>query len=198
MKTFENLKTTIIPLLSNYQTGFLISGGLDSSLLLYASLLIMQDNCIKFSPKIFTVPRHDDSVRHAKNIIDFLNQQFNYDLSIIKVGDPNLHHTKQVLSGIKSSMQLVDYLLLGDTKNPDHLDNGPIRVKSYNNKILQPFFDLTKRDTVSLAIYLNCLELMKISHTCTESVEIRCEKCWQCKERKWGFLQNNFMDPGNK
>ena len=35
-----------------------------------------------------------------------------------------------------------------------------------------------------------------MSHTCTERPRGRCGVCWQCKERQWGFKENNLKDPG--
>jgi 7-cyano-7-deazaguanine synthase in queuosine biosynthesis len=199
MFTLTELKNNITPLLiSDKKIGFLISGGLDSSILLYVSLMIMQEKNIEKSPMIFTVPRYDDSSRHSQNIINWMQKIFQKNLKIIIVGNPDLHHSVQLTSGIYESLKYVDTIFLGSTKNPDHLLNGPVRQKSKIDRIVKPFFYWTKKDTVALAIELGLTDLMTISHTCTESIEYRCKHCWQCQERRWAFTENNYVDPGEK
>jgi hypothetical protein len=199
MKHLDNLRSILTPFLTdNKKIGFFVSGGFDSSLLLYTSLMLIQEIKISIITKIFTVPRYDDSRRHAENVIGFINKKFKKNLQHKIVGNPNIHHSLQVLSGIKEVIGQVDYLFLGDTKNPEHLLNGPIRIKSTDNRIIQPFFHWTKKDTVALAIELGLTDLMTISHTCTESIEYRCRHCWQCEERRWAFTENNYVDPGEK
>lgn len=197
MNNFNSLKLDLIPLLSSdKKLGYFISGGLDSSLLLYCSLLICQEKSLDPYIKIFTVPRHDGSLWHSNTIKNWLNEQFNKNLETEVLGDPDLHHSQQVVSGLLLAESKVDILLLGDTSNPSIMPNGPARIKSPRSNIIQPLFSWTKKDTVALAIELNLTDLMIIAHTCTESIDERCGFCWQCKEREWAFKENSFTDPG--
>ena len=165
--------------------------------------------------KFFCVDRPDDSMAHARRIVDYIDKTFNQPTSeIYKVGDGTLFHSEQVKSGMREAVQKYEFdiLVAGVTKNPEEklpgyeydtfLDpdgtpyNGPIRVKPQNPKFINPFWDITKEETVKLIKELNLTEIPKITHTCTGSKSIRCGVCWQCCERAWAFAKNNFIDEG--
>ena len=196
----DELENNLLPTLTNAKSfGFFISGGFDSAVLLYVCCAIKQEYNLDCEFKIFTVPRHDDSVVHAQRVIDWISKKFNMTFDIEFVGNPNLYHSHQVLSGLWAAKNSCDHLVLGDTNNPSKLlTGGPFRQKSNNKKFLQPYIECNwdKNDTVALAIELTLTDLMEITHTCTESKTLRCTTCWQCRERAWAFAENNYTDPG--
>lgn len=186
-------------LLSKKNIGIFVSGGFDSTLLTY--LLFSERNKLgtgnNFS--FFTVNRTDDSVVHANKIVSYICNEFADNNSMIRiVGDPDLHHSKQVSSGITEiyDRKDIDVILLADTSNPPAVQHGPIRTKSLDPKIYQPFFNYTKDVLVKMAIDLNLTDIMEMSHTCTESKLLRCNNCWQCMERAWAFKECKYNDPG--
>jgi 7-cyano-7-deazaguanine synthase in queuosine biosynthesis len=89
-----------------------------------------------------------------------------------------------------------------DTTNPTVELPGlaPVRVpveeqdKWQNYKL--PFLHLDKSHTVQLAHDLGLDWLPKMTHTCTESPDIRCGQCWQCNERAWAFNLLGLEDTG--
>ena len=130
---FNELTNDLLPKFrSNNRVGFLISGGFDSGLLLYASCLICKQNDIIPNFVILTVPRYDDSVVHSNRIVSWINSSFDLSLHPMVVGNPDLHHSQQVLSGLQEAHKknLADLFLLADTANPPTLPNGPIRNRS--------------------------------------------------------------------
>jgi len=181
--------------------GIFLSGGLDSSLLAY---LLHTYKTPEHKFVFYTVPRHDDSVLHAQRIINYLDQKFNCpSRTLIKRGDPDLHHSQQVLSGIRLAVKekKVDVLLLGDTAMPYETElasqaGAPERVKSSNPFVEQPFLGFTKKDTVQLAVEMKLDELINLTHSCTQSVLLRCNACWQCQERAWAFRECGYTDTG--
>ena len=193
----EELEPILFQAMTNKKIGFFISGGFDSMVLLFFCCLLKKEHSLNTEFKIFTVPRYDDSEAHSNRVIDYISKKLNMKFDVNLVGNPDLHHSIQVFSGIRESLKLVDSILLGDTKNPEHLPNGPLRVKSTTKRVVQPFFQYTKKDTVELAIKLDIIkEISSLSHTCTQSNLLRCNQCWQCRERAWGFSQNNYTDIG--
>lgn len=197
MKHYNQLKETLLPLLNtNKRYGFFTSGGFDSTLLLYCSLKLKHEHNLPSTIICYTVPRTDDSIIHSQRIIGWLNSIFNISLSNIIVGNPKLHHSQQVSSGLLQAKKSSDMIVLGDTTNPPHLIDGPVRIQSTDPNIIQPFINWTKKDTVALSNDLIIPEIMTITHTCTESKLLRCNNCWQCKERAWGFAQNDIVDIG--
>ena len=194
---FQKLKLQILPFLKNYKKiGIMISGGFDSGLLLYVCLLIKQQENLSVQITAVTVPRHDDSMIHSYRIVSWINEIFSYDIHILNSGNPFLHHSLQVWSGVIEQENNFDFIFMGCTKNPPNLPNGPLRPKASKKNVYQPFLNFSKKDTVKLAIDLRLTDLMILSHSCTESKLLRCNHCWQCKERKWAFEVNNFTDPG--
>lgn len=182
--------------------GIFISGGFDSTTLLYLLCKIIANEGLDIAVKVFIVPRYDDSTVHASRILVWISSIFNsIEFVVEHIGDPGLHHSKQVLSGIHAVRVKWPELpmLLADTNIPPELQTpaAPKRVKSHNSLIIQPFIDYDKRTTVMLAEDLGKLdEISRISHTCTESKLWRCNKCWQCLERAWAFNRLNLSDCG--
>jgi hypothetical protein len=196
---FQELMEDLLPRIkANNKIGFFISGGFDSGLLLYSACLVCEINGIDPNFVVLTIPRYDDSIVHAARIIDWINQRFNLTLDLIQVGNPDLHHSKQILSGCQDAEKYnyADLFLLAETTNPKILPNGPIRSRSPSPRFYQPWFDKTKDHTVALSLELGVKELQKISHTCTQSKTIRCKQCWQCQERAWAFSSLGVVDIG--
>jgi len=130
-----------------------------------------------------------------------MNNRFNINLLTDIVGNPDLHHSIQVMSGTTAVWNKFDHLLYGETINPPHLLDGPARSPVNTTvlrptKVIRPFMRACKDNVVRLAIELELYELMEISHTCTASKALRCTFCWQCRERAWAFEVNNYKDPG--
>jgi 7-cyano-7-deazaguanine synthase in queuosine biosynthesis len=198
-----SLDNLIFKLIKAPRIGLFISGGFDSATLAYLICKLKCDNKLSTEIIIFTIPRYDDSHRHAKNIVNWLENQFQITLKHQIVGDPSLHHSKQVSSGIDQAKKLNPKVLLiiADTQNPlEELGGpGPVRIRSQSALIYQPWFDLDKTETIKIAQELGVLDqIAKLSHTCTESIELRCKSCWQCRERQWAFNKLNIPDIGDK
>ena len=179
--------------------GIMLSGGLDSAILLY--LLIKENPLIKIQP--FTIPKFDGSALYADPIIKHFNNKFGLAIpATIMVGDPTAHHRAQSITAVKDifSKYPVDILFNALNQNPPSLSdlpNAPNRVKKSDHpKMVLPFVDLYKDQIVQFMIDNGQEDLMVITHTCTEQTVGRCNKCWQCTERKWAFEQLDKEDIG--
>jgi hypothetical protein len=179
--------------------GIMLSGGLDSAILLY--LLIKENPLIKIQP--FTIPKFDGAALYADPIIKHFNDKFRLTIpATIMVGDPTAHHREQSITAVKDifSKYPVDILFIALNQNPPsltHLPNAPNRDKKSNHsKIILPFVDLYKDQIVQFMIDNGQEDLMTITHTCTEQTVGRCNKCWQCTERKWAFTKLDKEDTG--
>jgi 7-cyano-7-deazaguanine synthase in queuosine biosynthesis len=91
-------------------------------------------------------------------------------------------------------------LFIGINQNPPELEKlagAPLRnQKSDNPKILFPFVDLYKDAILKIMIDEEQLDLVDITHSCTEQQVGRCNRCWQCTERAWAFSKINVADTG--
>jgi len=183
----------------NKKIGIFCSGGFDSTLLLYFLFKTIYDNDVNTTVTIYIIPRHDNSLVHGERVVAWIANKFQ-SIEYVNwiVGNPDLPHYEQVRSGVIESLNGDNSLLiLGDTKNPPDDTNGPTRIKAQTPIVYQPFFNYDKRVVIQLAEKLNILdEIARITHTCTESIGLRCKNCWQCQERAWAFNSLNIADRG--
>jgi hypothetical protein len=179
--------------------GILLSGGIDSAILLY--LLIKENLNIQIQP--FTIAKTDGAYLYADPIIDHFNKKFNLMIpKTIVVGDPTVYHRLQSTTAVKEIFEKypVDYLYIGLNRNPPELANlpgAPVRdTKSTNPQIILPFVDLYKHNILEFMYDDNQEDLIDITHSCTEQSVGRCNQCWQCTERAWAFEKLNKIDTG--
>lgn len=179
--------------------GILISGGLDSAVLL--ALILKQYPTVQMQP--FTIPKHDGASLYVNNIIAHLNEKFKTSLpKTIYVGNPDAHHRQQSATAVVEIFNKypVDILFNALNKNPPELNSLPgapqRTTKSDNPKIVLPFVNMLKTDILQLMYDNNLEDLIEITHSCTERQMTRCSQCWQCTERAWAFSQLNKLDKG--
>lgn len=199
----QTIKKQLLDILKySKKAGIFISGGFDSGLLLYLIGNTIKQNNLHTEVIIFVVPRFDDSIIHATRIANWVGQITDMRYKIIQVGNPTLHHSEQVESGIievLNNLDGIDAIFTGATTNPSISLPGeaPRRGRPAAQIVHRLLLPYNKSATVQMVIELGLIDLMLLSHTCTQSKNIRCGKCWQCSERAWGFAQNNYTDPGS-
>lgn len=179
--------------------GILLSGGLDSAMLLY--LLIKSNSNINLQP--FTIPKKDGSSIYAVMVINHLNNKLGLKISQpVLVGNPNAHHTKQSTSAILEifNKHRVDYLYMGVNTNPPELDNlngAPKRfLSSPSPRLIYPFAEMLKDEILKIMFDEGQEDLCNVTHSCTEQQVGRCNLCWQCTERSWAFTRLHKIDTG--
>jgi len=197
----SNKQKISLEIFSDKKYGILLSGGLDSAILLH---LILKANR-NIDLQCFTIPKRDGAILYANPVIDYFNKQFKINLpKTIKVGDPTAHHRQQSVTAVKDIFQKypVDFLFIAINKNPpelDDLDGAPKRAtKSDDPKIIFPFVDLLKTDILEILYDEDIEDLIELTHTCTEQTKGRCNRCWQCTERSWAFSKLGKIDTGTR
>jgi len=173
----------------------MLSGGLDSAVLLY--LIINQQPSIKLQP--FTIDKTDGSSLYVNKIVDHFNKKFNLSIPYtIYVGDPTAYHRLQSTTAVIDIFNnySVDYLFNGINQNPPELNNLPGAPKrdkeSKDARIIFPFVNLLKTDILKIMFKEKQDDLIHITHSCTEQKIGRCDVCWQCTERAWAFSQLGY------
>lgn len=181
--------------------GILLSGGLDSAILLY--LIIKHEPKINIQP--FTIPKKDGAILYANPLIEHFNKKFNLKIPFtITVGNPLIYHRLQSTSAVKDMFDnyKIDRLFIGINQNPpelEHIKGAPLRDKKSNNfRILFPFIDSYKDNILQIMYDEGQEDLIDITHTCTEKDIGRCNVCWQCQERAWAFSKLNRLDTGTR
>lgn len=186
-----------IPVDLKLRNAIMVSGGLDSAVLLaiIASQGIM--------PVTYTIDKKDGSFNNTVKMIDLMNSKWGWSIPHpVKVGDPALPHSQQGKSAVNYILQnnLCDRLYNGINQNPPELSDDPWAPdRTINNKpvkLVIPFFSLQKIHIVDLMFELGYEELANITHSCTERTEGRCGVCWQCRERQLTFDKLGRTDTG--
>lgn len=203
---FDN-KEIKIELINHTRYGIMLSGGLDSAILLALILIENQitQNSLVIQP--FSMIKYDHSYMYVNNIIDKINNKFNSQIPYtVLVGDPDMNHKEQSTYATKqifTQYPYIDFLFNGVNQNPPAPWGEPHYLfpdrvkKSPHPKILMPFVHLTKKHIVDIMFQHNLEFLCDITHSCTEYKVGRCNLCFQCNERKWAFKELEKVDPGS-
>lgn len=195
-------KQIVVNLQQNTTYGLMMSGGLDSTVLLY----LMLRDCPSASIQPFYIAKHDGSYAYIDGIIEYVNLLFNIRMpEPIKVGSPDIHHTQINQVGIRQVLYKypeIEKLFIGINQNPpqpwgDPKWQFPNRPTSNENARLEmPFMMLHKTHIVDLVDQFKIQALADLTHTCTEQVTGRCLKCFQCNERMWAYETLGLKDTG--
>ena len=189
----------------NVNYGIMLSGGLDSAVLMY--LILKENKNINIQP--FSIPKHDGSHMFVDRILEYFKAQFDIEIpSTILIGDSSVHHSQQSTRAVEQIFKqhpTIEFIYFATNQNPLHdFDYSPYPQGSYPNrvkvsphpKILMPFIEMYK-DEILKTVFDNCQEeLLQLTHSCTEQKTGRCGQCFQCNERAWAFRQLDKTDPG--
>lgn len=188
------LSSRIKEILQNHRRiGIFVSGGIDSTLILYLCYLLKRE---ENEFLLFTVPRPNNSLHFSKQVLKWIDKKFLTTSKTHIVGTSDVHHSKQVLSGIITALQFpIDVIVLGDTRNPAELPGGPNRGLSTNLRVLQPFIDVTKDEIIKEIVNLGVQEIIDITGTCARGLSPECRECWPCQEKLWALAKNNLAPP---
>jgi hypothetical protein len=190
--------TNLLSLTPGPRIGVMISGGADSTLLLY--LLLNENQLCGKNIKLFCIPSNDNAAVRATIVADSVAKIFKLPTpTIYFIGNPYQHHSTLIWNTWQDIKRrdIVDHLFIGDNQTPKVLteDSAPIRSRSRDPFIAQPFFDLTKDKLIQKYYELGIEFLLKFTHSCAYDIDPGCGTCWQCKERAWAFQQIRKNDP---
>jgi 7-cyano-7-deazaguanine synthase in queuosine biosynthesis len=193
----------------NKKIGVLLSGGMDSAILLFLMLKEIKDNNINVNLTAYNVPNVNDNASvHSKRIVEFLETYFQTDINFksMGIGDetPLLLINKPAIELLTSGE--VDVLFSGQNQFPPDAENWQA-YKSALNKFVRrdpnvpettrakyPFIKLYKHHILEIYKQFNLLGLAKITHSCTTRLEGHCGECLWCEERAWAFNKLGLVD----
>jgi hypothetical protein len=192
---------------THFKYGIMLSGGIDSAVLLYLLLATAKEKNFKLDIQPFSMIKHDHSYKYVNSIIDYFNQQFDTTVpETVLVGNPNVHHRMQstiATGAVFKNYPNIHTLFNGINQNPPQPWGNPDweypnrPAPGYTVKKMQfPFLHLYKTDIIDLMFKHSQEKLMDITHTCTELTDARCGQCFQCSERAWAFEQLGKIDTG--
>lgn len=186
---------------SSKRIGIMLSGGLDSSVLLASMLHVAKVTGKTLDIQPFTVLKTEGGYQYVTKILPYLRKYYDHEIKdTLIVGDGTLHHTEINKSAYREifAKDLCDIVYIGTNQTPGETFPGlePIRVKQIDHpRIKAPLLHGKKNHTVDLAIQIEQQKLFEMTHSCTEKPYSSCNRCWQCHERAWGFQQLGLSDP---
>jgi 7-cyano-7-deazaguanine synthase in queuosine biosynthesis len=184
--------------------GVMLSGGMDSSLMLFLILKEMLNLEKTITLTVFNVPK-GDSKTQSRKIVNFLEKEFNTSINLVHLGDITLPHNKiiNVPVGYILDNKLVDRLYSGVNQNPPFEFPNVMSPKRkppdsvIPDNLCFPFIRLYKTHILEIYKKFNVLELADLTQSCeTQANNIRCNTCFHCHERAWAYTELNLIDNG--
>jgi len=194
-------------ILDNFtKVGLFISGGLDSSLMLYLITKEIKEKNSNVEFITYTVEQHTKKTKqHVDDIIKIVEELNGIKIKNVAVGGQDYAHTDfEVMYGVLDALnrehftdKMIDMIYLAATCVPDDLKNVagvPKRHAQSFLKVSQPWGELSKDHIVKYILQNDLTDLIKNTHSCTVLGNKHCGECWNCKERIWAFEKNNSKD----
>jgi hypothetical protein len=201
--------------LKNYTgLGMYLSGGLDSATLLYCIGEYVTHENIDLTIYAITVPNKNDAAcgHFASLVIQFVNRRFpklkieHIVKSISRGGGFKASEGFKVVTQLQTEGKIQGWIE-GVTKNPDDTfefiepdkhyvtriperdgDIAKIKLIEKNLVRLRPFGGINKKGVCEITEQKKIkTRLLMITKSCTDGKQYRCNTCWWCQERHWGF-----------
>lgn len=180
------------------QIGVMVSGGIDSALLLY---MLYAENIVngnKHDIRVYTVARKEGAKYFACPVVEQIQRSLGIPLQKpFMVGDTSVYEPMQVTTGMVQAVRHgCNEVYLGVIEQqPEHL-LGWKKIQVTPDRIFKyPLMHVTKSHIIDAIRFLKQQSLFHITHSC-DSETGRCGRCNGCRERAWGFSMIGVEDPG--
>jgi len=203
--TFKDQTTVNIEIPNHLShIGVMLSGGMDSSLMLFLILKEMLNLEKTVTLTVFNVPRHNSKTQSRK-IVNFLEKEFNTSINLTHIGDVTLPHNKiiNVPVGYILDNKLVERVYSGINQNPPfEFPNVTAPKRKSPDLVIPdnlsfPFIRLYKTHILEIYKKFNILRLADLTQSCEGHINnIRCNTCFHCYERAWAYKELNLIDSG--
>ena len=172
IKVFDQLVK--IELDPTKKTGVLLSGGMDSSIMLFLILTEIKEKNLDINLTVYNVPnKNDNAAVHSKRVIDFLENYFCTKINFSSIGNGDLPSLKLINLPAKILLfsKKVDVLYSGQNQFPPEAQEWESYKKSLNSfsrrdpdlpeldNVKYPFIRLYKHHILELYRIFNILEL---------------------------------------
>lgn len=182
--------------------GVMVSGGMDSALLLYLLLTEITNKNLDVKLTAYNVPNvRDNAMVHSKNLVEYLQSKLDITINLVTIGEGTLPHNQIIMTPAKYIVdnKLVDILYSGANQNPPVQlpAEGPWRRNPSDavpDHLGFPFIHLYKTHIVEMYRQLDLMDLAYLTHSCTETLFDSCGTCFQCYERAWAIDHNPAHD----
>jgi 7-cyano-7-deazaguanine synthase in queuosine biosynthesis len=185
--------------------GIFMSGGLDSSAMLSLILkeLDQTDRLKTVSLTAFTVEKPTGETMYATRILKQFEDHF--QVSILHVN--NIPNTEEAIRQGRMDSNVVAetckqfngqiYLSGNNMPSPDiKTFKGGLGFTYKQNPLYeQPFLNLLKPHMTDILYKLGTDFIIPYTHSCSRQLRGKCNLCYSCEERSWGFEELELEDP---
>ena len=201
----ERLKE-IIATYNFKRIGVCVTGGADSTILLYLLLSLKRHYNLQIYPISLQTIDKIHQLTYVEEVINFIQLSLNDTLEDLIVGEEVLSKyfwalSSHILFDIKQNYDL-DVMFKGVTKNPPlnfvadeiyrPLERDGTNIKLLDGDYCNPFFDIDKKHIFKMYRDNNLQSLIEKTVSCSISYNdqkyFHCGTCWWCRERQWGLV----------
>lgn len=187
--------------------GVMLSGGADSAILSFLLIKKILDENLSVDFTMYNVPNPVDSAKeHSQNVHEWLNNYYKTNYKLVYIGGTG--NSREIINTPAKNLlesNTVDFLFSGQNQFPPEAKNWPLFVESEQAGKFKrrdpaesdseyasfPFIKLYKTHVMNLYKLFNVLDLLKVTHSCTESRFV-CNDCIWCHERNWAIKSLNL------
>lgn len=194
---------------NNLKIGILFSGGLDSLVLLCLVLSdLKRENLLgKIPVYCYYVVKRISTKKYAIDLIDRVKKHFDCNIRFVK-DVPNeceayMNNDLSAVSMHSVKISEKDMIVYAAINMPPKNEIDPYfgKKSKINNadmivtrNYIAPFLPLQKNEIIDMAHKIGCEWLLPYTHSCWKQEEGKCNECFACRERRWGF-ESLGIDP---
>jgi len=202
-------QTVNINLDTTKRTGVMLSGGMDSAILLFLILKEIEDKKLTLDLTAYNVPNvNDNADNYSRRVIQFLESYFQKQINFSNIGTGIDYPLNLINKPARSLLAsgLVDILYSGQNQFPSEAKDWPAYKYADGQFIRRdpslpdppnvryPFIHLYKYHILDIYRQFNLLDLAAITHSCTVRKDGYCNECLWCIERAWAFTKLGIVD----
>lgn len=170
--------------------GLYLSGGVESSLLLY--LLSLQYPRREIKACVLIKPERIN-LTSVNNVLVWVENKTHKKLIREDIfPDPKWNPAKVIVGWGNTLLntKTIDMLITGGNDYPiGILDDMPVRQYMAGKNVYHPFKGMLKTEIVNIYKQLDALELLHMTHSCFDDMTSHCGVCVNCRERFWAFKE---------
>lgn len=182
------------------RVGLYTSGGLDSTALLclIMSELKATNRLDTISVVAFTIIKGEGSTYYAARVVEQVSKHFGVKIehqNNLGNNEPAFSAGRIGIVPIKMAYEAnkydMDIYQANNRMAPDNIRPFYQTLKIFyeDEQVLYkaPFLNLHKPQIMDLYYKLGCEDIIPYTHSCTVQAVGKCNTCYSCKEREWGF-----------
>jgi 7-cyano-7-deazaguanine synthase in queuosine biosynthesis len=185
--------------------GVLVSGGIDSSVMLALILMARKQEQSDVPFTALNVKRGYGTEAFSAVMVNRMAQHFGVPIHYRNLDLPEgTPHHECLTTPVVPLLKLREYRMVfsGDTSNPPALEHAeapnrePVENQDKYAGWKLPLLHCDKSHIVQLMYDLDLDFIADESHTCYAQNRLRCNVCFQCTERAWAFKMVGRPDTG--